>query len=278
MTGKPRPYAIEYLGWSGFHLHGPGLPSIFIDPPKGTQFPDSGDIIILLTHGHPEHLGGTIDFLNRSRGRGNVTLVASVWLCRYFGRHYPGADLTLRPATNGEQISLSGNITLSVFGWTHMPLLPPGLAAAACHLWRLIRKAPTAWHIARMMMQGPKWAGPMLGYKIEYKGTAVAVAYGEGLHRRCEPEAVAWHCAGARQASLLAAVEPEDEDMMPRLLRYAGIGHVVLYAPHKGWRTAFGLPQADLPRLKAALEFFGLSAEIAGNTEDSTRENVTELL
>jgi len=272
MTDKPCPYAIDYLGWSGFHLHGPGVPSIFIDPPKGTRFPDSGDVFILLTHGHPEHLGGTIDVLNRPHRGGNVTLVASAWLCRYFKRQHPTRGVTLCPARKGEHISLPGDVSISVFSWTHMPLLPPGLGASARHLWKLTRKASTAWQIVRMMMRGPKWAGPMLGYKVEYKGKAVAVAYGEGLHRRCDPGAVAWHCANARRASLLVAVEPEDEDMMPRLLRYAGIGHAVLYAPHKDWRTAFDLPHADLSRLKAVLELTGLSTDIAAQTQhDGTR-------
>ncbi|WP_286830616.1 MULTISPECIES: hypothetical protein [Kordiimonas] len=263
MISRWGSYVVDYLGWSGFHLYGTGLPSIFIDPPKGTQFPDRGDILILITHGHPEHLGGTIDLLNRPCRSGNITLVASTWLCRYFRRHYPKANLTLHQATEGEQISLPGDISLSVFGWTHMPLLPPGLAPAVRHLGKLIRKAPTAWRIVRMMMKGPKWAGPMLGYRIEYRGAIFVVAYGEGLHRRCAPEAVARHCAGARQASLLAAVEPEDENMLPCLLRSAGIGHVILYAPHSDWRTAFGLPQADLPRLKKALESEELPVDIA---------------
>lgn len=264
MSLQEFPEDLAYLGWSGFRLQFHPNSPIYIDPPKGTVFPVTGDVVVLLTHGHPEHLGGTISLL-KSDCSCEVTIVASTRLCVYLSSVNKLQRITFRGVSAGLDVRLSNGISLSIFSWDHIPLMPPGLPATFQHAWRLLRHAQEAWRIIRMMLKGPKVAGPMIGFVIHQPKHAPVIIYGEGLHRRCRKREVAEICATIPGATLLAAVEPEDEAFLPAIICECNPGHVVLYEPHKKWRRQFKMPFANLRALRAALMERGIPALIAND-------------
>lgn len=251
---------VSYLGWSGFRIEGGESPPIFIDPPRDATLPTDRRIVLLLTHGHPEHLGGTHVFLEK--GRGGALLCASPGLCRYFARRYPSnPDIELHGLRPGDRMPLADGVSAEVFAWRHLPLLPPGLGASLRHIRRLASNPTLAASILRAGFRGPR-PGPMLGFRLFVEGESL-IAFGEGLHRKCRPQEAAAAAKGCAGGALLAAVEPEDASYLPRLIAATGATRTLLYEPHARWRDAFGLPRADVAALARRLRETGLVADIA---------------
>jgi hypothetical protein len=255
---------LDYLGWSGFRLAAPGGGTILLDPPAGAAIGGSAPLTLLLTHGHPEHVAGSLDYLRWDGDGTSATVLASPAVCRHLERRARRRGVAFRPVRPGERVRLGGGDSVDVFGWRHLPLLPPGLSAKVGHVARLASRPGLAARIALAGVAGPP-AGEMLGFRLDLGGQLV-VAYGEGLHRRCPAAEAAMHCcrpSGALLLLVLLAVEPEDQECLPELLLAAGAGTAVLYEPHARWRAAFGMPRADLPGLRRALEAVGIRATIA---------------
>jgi L-ascorbate metabolism protein UlaG (beta-lactamase superfamily) len=104
---------VRYLGHSAFHLSGGGA-DVLIDPfltgnPKAAA--DAGELpadVILLTHGHADHLGDTVDIAKRT----GATVVAIV-------------ELANEIAGNGVENVLDPNIGgTATFDWGWVKLTP----------------------------------------------------------------------------------------------------------------------------------------------------------
>lgn len=264
MAGKFSNWEILYLGWSGFHIFRHEGPHFFIDPPKATVFPDTATTIIFITHGHPEHLGGTLDLLAEYDVGRAVTIIASKVVCRFLAGRGRSASVNFIEVGPGQKRSLAPDMGFEVFQWRHMPLLPPGFAAASRHIVNIVRKFRGAWQIIRMSLQGPRGPGQMLGYLLRLPEEVTVIIYGEGLHRRCSLKEVAAVGAGVEGAMMLVASEPEDFAQLPRLVTASGAGAVILYEPHRQWRDLFCLPHVDMKALQKEMEDAGIVAKVAG--------------
>jgi len=258
-------WQIIYLGWSGFHFHRHDEPHIFIDPPKGTCFPQDAEITIFITHGHPEHLGGSLSHVRAASEAKRTTIVASETVCRYLRQQCRRGMIEFIPVTSGQKLDLPHDISFEVFAWQHMPLLPPGLGAAVRHITHIIRRFPAAWRIIRMSLKGPSGAGDMLGYLLRLSGNKNIIIYGEGMHRRCRAGDVAAIGDKMPGATLLVASEPEDLGKLPELVLATGAFEAILYEPHRPWRDIFDLPHTDLKTLQKAVMNKGVLAKISEN-------------
>ncbi len=260
----PLAQQMTYLGWSGFQFNISENCHIFIDPPKGTVFSEKADIIIFITHGHPEHLGGTYDHV-RTAGQGrDTTIIASRVVSGYLAKKCCRDGVNFITVKAGQKSTLPPDIAFEVFSWRHMPLLPPGFGAAVRHMVHILRGLPLAWRIIRMSLAGPRGAGDMLGYLLRLPGDRNIIIYGEGLHRHTHIGDVRAIGRTAPGATLLVATEPEDIAELPGLVVASGAACAILYEPHRPWRDMFELPHADLPALRKLLSDVGISAGIAG--------------
>jgi hypothetical protein len=258
MTGAPAP-ALEYLGWSGLRVAGPG-DGLCIDPPEGTAMPLDRTLHVLITHGHPEHVGGTLAHLRNPARSGPVRGAAAAPICRYLRRHAARADDRFHACAPGERFDIAG-FRIDVFEWKHMPLLPPGIGPALHRLKMIAARPRLAARIVLAGLRGP-WPFPMLGFRLTAPACPSILVYGEGLHRRTDTAQVERIRAALPADFLLAAVEPEDADVLPDLFRRIGATTVGLYEAHRPWREAFGMPLADLDALAATLASDGMRAVI----------------
>lgn len=249
--------AITYLGWSGFRVDTETGP-IFVDPPAQADIPSGRRAFVLLSHGHPEHLAGIRAHIERAGSAADVVVLASPALCDHLFKTSRRSALTFMPVRPGDAFELGVNLSVRIFEWTHLPLLPSGFAAKVRHVVQLASKPALALRIAWAGLTGPA-AGPMLGFGINL-GRWQIVAYGEGLHRFCEPEAIG---ETPQRTVALVGVEPGDEDVMPGLLRSCGAGCALLYEPHAKWRDAFGMAHVDLAALRDRIDVIGIAAQVS---------------
>lgn len=257
---NPSGWEIDYLGWSGFHIHKEDAPDIFIDPPKGTPFPENEDVTIFITHGHPEHLGGTLDLIKAKDGANNIMIIASEKIGTYLTKECQRKKVNFLRVAPGQNLTVATDIEIDVFGWQHMPLLPPGFGAGLRHIWHLLKGYRQAWQIIKMSLYGPKTAGKMLGFILRFPGYKNIIIYGEGLHRKCHIEEVSSIGQLALGSTLLVAAEPEDFDQLPELILASGAAEAILYEPHREWRDLFSLPHMDLRALQRSVTSKGVSA------------------
>ena len=260
----------SYQNWSGFVLRVPAATesvAFALDPSPDVALPNE-PLVIAITHGHPEHVRGTLVHLKRSE-RAAVTVLASKYVCRYLQRRSANAQDRFMPVAAGEHVEVHG-WRVRVFAWDHMALLPPSLFGALAHLAKLFRHPLRLARIARQSLGGPRHS-PMLGFHLTApeSGTTL-VYYGEGLHRRTTHAELQRALGEPPAQVLLAGVEPEDEEELPALIASSGCHRVVLFEPHKGWREQFHLPQVDMPRLLEQLREAGVHAEAPPPATDLT--------
>jgi len=257
--------AVRYLGWSGFRIEAPGPRVVLIDPPGAVSLSAHGPVHILLTHGHPEHVAGARRIIETPGHGPEIQVLASAALCRYLSRRCRRAAVSFEPLAPGDRQVLGESLTLEVFDWRHLPLLPPGAGPALRHLARLLGHPRKALRIITSALGGPL-PGPMLGFDLDM-GSHRVIAYGEGLHRRCRVADVAVRCRGKPADLLLAGIEPEDQQVVAGLISATGVGDVILYEPHSEWRRAFGMARADLTAIERELSAAGIRVVQAAGTE-----------
>ncbi len=244
-------YALTYLGWSGFRISAAGSTPVFIDPPRRDDLPGEHDVQILLTHGHPEHVAGTIRYLADGERWGRATVLASPRLIKALARHVRGPGDRLLACRPGQTLAVGG-IGIDVFAWRHMTLLPAGLKASLTRLRQLARRPGVALRIARRAARIPR-PGPMLGFRITLGHAPRLLFFGEGLHQKADVAAVE-HVAVRLPAEIgVIAAEPEDMDVLPGLIAALGVRAAVLFEAHGPWRDAFAMGRADLPALGRVL-------------------------
>lgn len=248
-----------YQGWSGLVVRaaaGRTGGALAFDPcptePLGAE-----RVALLLTHGHPEHVQGSLAHLRREE-RAPVTVVASPHVCRWLRRAAREADRFV-PVTAGDRVEVEG-WAVRVFEWEHMPLLPPGALHAVRHILALVSHPRGLAKIAFGGMTGPRH-GPMLGYTVRAPGGGGAlVYYGEGLHRKTTREQLRDALGDEPVGALVFGAEPEDAEALPALLSGQHVGRVLAFEPHRPWRTEFGMPQLDAADLDARLRAAELDA------------------
>jgi len=251
MSNRPE-LVLGYLGWSGFRIVFSDGTEFYIDPPKGTALPLDRETNILITHGHPEHIAGTLEYLCNPDRNARVLVAASAAICRYLRKRSTQNADHYQPCKPQQHISISG-LGIDIFKWRHMPLLPPGFKPALNHIKCLISHPLLAMSIIAAGLRGPL-PFPMIGFRIvPLEGPRVLV-YGEGLHRLTSPTNT--HRIGIDLPAdiLLVAVEPEDINVLPDLVNKTGITTIGLYEAHRDWREAFDMPYADLEALASVLE------------------------
>lgn len=251
------PIALTWLGWSGFRITGAGGTQLFIDPPKAADIPQDRDVQILLTHGHPEHVAGTIRYLARDSRRARATVLASPRLSRVLARRPKAPGDRLLGCRPGQTLAIGG-VGVDVFEWRHMTLLPSGLRPALVRLCQLARRPGLALRIAARAARIPR-PGPMLGFRLTLGHGRRLMFFGEGLHRKTDAEAVTRVVRRLPAEIGIIAVEPEDMDVLAALIARLRLRAAVLYEAHGPWRDAFHMPRADLDALRLALGGAGMT-------------------
>jgi hypothetical protein len=255
VSAAPRSLELRYRGWSGFEVRAPGRTAVLVDPAPDREIADER-AIILVTHGHPEHVAGSLAHL-RKTSRAPVTVIASAPICRYLERRTAGREDRFLRVAPRDRLEVLG-WSVRVFGWTHMSLLPPGMLPAARYLATLLRHPRGLARMAWGDLRGPAHA-PMLGYHVS-AGAGGVVYYGEGLHRLTSRRALEETLGPDPIDALVFGAEPEDVDALPALLAGHEVGRAIAFEPHRPWREDFGLPQLDAEDLVSRLSAAGLDA------------------
>lgn len=258
---------LGYQGWSGFVLRGPadGAQSVLAFDPCPKHALGSAGLVLLLTHGHPEHVQGALAHLRRAH-RASATVVASSRLCRWLERAARRSDRFV-PVQPGDRVEVNG-WAVRAFEWEHMSLLPPGALPAARYVLTLVRHPRGLAKIALGGITGPPH-GPMLGYAVRpIGGGGALVYYGEGVHRRTTRAQLRAALGDEPVDTLVFGAEPEDAHVLPALLADHPVKRVVVFEPHRPWRAEFSLPQLDVADLGARLRAARLDARAltAGDT------------
>lgn len=239
---------VTYQGWSGCVLVAPGGIPLYFDPAPGSALPDQKKIVFI-THGHPEHVEGIASHLRSVRENG-ISVLGSSSVCKFLKTKSSNRADSFLAVNEGSSLSLHG-WSVDVFGWEHMSLLPAGWKEKGTYLKRLLRHPVRLAKIGVHGLSGPRHA-PMLGYRVSGYGRRI-VYFGEGLHR-CTSDACLRVAMGNEPVDvLLAAVEPEDAQDLPRLVMASGARQLLAFEAHRPWREQFELPQINLSDLRNGL-------------------------
>lgn len=180
MTNPSSDLHMTYLGWSGFRLSWSGGPQVVVDTPDVAGLDRERETWLLLSHGHSEHVAGTLKYLADTTRVAPVTVLASPPVCRYLKCRYSRTDDRFIPCSPGDVKTLS-DLRIDVFGWQHMPLLPSGLRPALRYLFHLVRHLDFTLKILRDDLKVMR-VGPMLGFRLVPKKGSRLLLYSEGLH------------------------------------------------------------------------------------------------
>lgn len=252
---------LEYQGWSGCIVNADGatrgLPSIAFDPaPDATLGNDVA--IVLITHGHPEHVRGIERHVSK-RDRAVVHVLGSRSVCEYLKVRSCRPEDRFTEVSAGATVEVDG-WRIQVFTWKHMGLLPPGTREKLGHLARLLSNPLHFIRIGLDGLFGPSHS-PMLGFRVEpiAEDSKPLVYFGEGIHRHTSPEELRAGLGPKRFGTLLAAVEPEDVDALPKILGEHRAFDLLSFEAHYAWRKSFGMPQLDPSELKERMKGAGVS-------------------
>lgn len=265
MNRLPVAFELAYLGWSGFRITWTGGPVVFVDPPDAAALPRDREAWIVLSHGHPEHVEGTRDYLADPGRAAPAAVVASPQVCRHLRRRSARPDDRFDPVGADDTVSLPG-LTLAAFRWRHMPLVPPEPKLAARHIARLATHPGTTFGIVRDGLTGPP-PGAMLGFRMIPEEGPRVLLYSEGLHRRTPDTEIREASERGDVEVLIFAAEPEDADVLPDLVAALGAPIAVPYEAHREWREELGMPQVDLQRLTHDLAARGVTTRALARGE-----------
>ena len=252
------PHQLTYQGWSGFVVDSEDGPPLLFDPSPDVTL-DTHPMVIAITHGHPEHVRGTLSHIGRT-DRAPVAVVASRSVCQFLERRSACPGDRFFPVDVGAELDVDG-WKFRIFAWRHMTLLPPGVWNSVRHLWKIFTHPIRLAGVGLQSLNGPRHA-PMLGFHITAPGSPGPLAYiGEGLHRMTTRAELDAAFGGGRVHTLIAGVEPEDTEQIPVILAGQPIERVILFEPHRIWREQFGMQQADVPGLVRRLRESGFQSD-----------------
>ena len=246
---------IHYFGWSGVALrHGDTLIGfdLFGEAVTWDVLPDVAEIILCVTHGHPEHCGSLRQLLSDRDARlDRVHVVSSPAVIDHVTRGVQIPADQLHPIEKNGVLTI-GNARLTAFEWKHVPLLPPGLDRKIDYVAHVLRHPLELARIGTSGLRLPMNA-PMLGYHVALEDGPRVLNYAEGVHRLTDQREVEATAQRLPADVLLFAVEPEDIDVIPRWIELLSPAIVILYEAHRSWREMFDLPYVDLEEYAARL-------------------------
>jgi hypothetical protein len=240
---------LRYFGWSGVTVRH-GDREIAFDIPEESDWEAPlrpVESIYCVTHGHLEHCA-LLGHLDRRvvEGKTRLRLLSSAPIVEFAkrGTSLPGENLHVV----GEGVPFRGEKeTVTAFEWRHMDLVPRGFLQAIRHFGHLAAKPLEFLRILDRGSRLPRNA-PTLGFHVRFPDGRTVLNYSEGLHSKTREEEVRRVAEEFRSDVLLAGVEPEDVDIMPRWISILRPRAAFLYEPHRPWRRKFGMPCLDLPR------------------------------
>ncbi len=250
---------ITYLGWSGFQIEVNSDTTVFIDPPHGTALSSHRNVIVLITHGHPDHVGGISAWLQKNELPAAMTVIGSPPLIRYLGNKHSQTTAQFHAIAPGEDLMFAHGITVCAIEWTHMGHIPTEPGNALSHVGGFLRHPFKTLGIVAASLRGPP-SSPMLGFCIRTGSESQLLCYGEGIHRNVSRSEVRANIEALAPLVTMFAVEPEDVPQLPRILNDAGIQNAIIYEAHAGWRRHFGIGNVDLDQLCATLAAAGITA------------------
>lgn len=253
------PLPITYLGWSGFQIKANADTTVFIDPPPGTTISAFPNVIVLITHGHPDHVGGVSAWLQKNELPAALTIVGSPPLISYLRNKHSETAAQFHAISPGEDLMFAHGISVCAIEWTHMGHIPAELGNALSHLGGFLRHPFKTLGIAADALRGPPSA-PMLGFCIRTGSENQLLYYGEGIHRNADRSEVHANIEALAPLVTMFAVEPEDIQQLPQILNDAGIRNAIIYEAHAGWRRHFDIGNVDLDQVCAMLAAAGISA------------------
>ncbi len=248
---------MTYLGWSGFRFSWSRGPQILVDPPDIVGIDREREAWLLLSHGHSEHVAGTLNYLSDTSRVAPVTVLASPPVCRYLKCRYGRKDDRFISCLPGDVKTLS-DLRIDVFGWRHMPLLPSGLRPSICYLFRLILHLDFTLKVIRNGLKLIK-VGPMLGFRLVPKKGSRLLLYSEGLHLHTSKMEIKETRQLLNAEVLLFAVRPEDTHVIPDLVAAIGSSVAVPYEAHRFSRKWFGLSITNLDHIAIQLKNRGIN-------------------
>ncbi len=248
---------MTYLGWSGFRFSWSGGPQIIVDPPDIVGIDREREVWILLSHGHSEHVAGSLNYLKDTTRVAPVTILASPPVCNYLESRYGRKDDQFISCHTGD-IKTIHDLRIDVFCWRHMPLLPSGLRPILRHLFRLALHPNFTINIMRNDLRFMK-VGPMLGFRLVPKRGPRLLLYSEGLHQHTSKIEVEETGRLLKAEALLFSVRQEDTQVITELVSAIGVPIAVPYEAHRFWKKGFGLPIASLDNIAINLKNRGIS-------------------
>lgn len=248
---------IQYFGWSGIlleHLNTVVAVDLFGDAVGWDSIPDAMPIVLCATHGHPEHCGSLRRLLSEagaSAQRDDVHLVSSPKVVSYLQRFASLPPANWHSVEHSQRVTI-GDLSLRVFDWRHMPLLPPGLGPKVEYAVQLLRHPVDFVRIGTSSLTLPHSA-PTIGFYACFSDGLRVLNYAEGLHRLTDRREVEWVASEMPADVLLFAVEPDDTEDIPRWIDILQPSEVYIYEAHRPWRDLFHLPYLNLETYREEL-------------------------